>query len=104
MALPTLTLEEKKAALKKAQDMRSKRAQIRRDLKEGKVTLEKLLSDPSMDEAVSRMRVSYLLESLPRMGRVKSRKLMEEVGIAESRRVQGLGTKQKEELLKRLAK
>ncbi len=103
MALPELSPEQKRAALKKAQEMRSKRAQIRENLKQGALTLEKILSSPD-DNVISRMRVAYLLESLPRIGRVRSRKIMEEIGIHESRRVQGLGARQKEALLKRLAK
>ncbi|MBC7082184.1 MAG: hypothetical protein PWR07_104 [Bacillota bacterium] len=103
MALPELSAEQKRAALKKAQEMRSKRAQIRESLKQGTLTLEKILNSPD-DNVISRMRVAYLLESLPRIGRVRSRKIMEEIGIHESRRVQGLGARQKEALLKRLAK
>ncbi|MCR4401761.1 MAG: integration host factor [Firmicutes bacterium] len=103
MALPELSTEQKRAALKKAQEMRSKRAQIRESLKQGTLTLEKILNSPD-DNVISRMRVAYLLESLPRIGRVRSRKIMEEIGIHESRRVQGLGARQKEALLKRLAK
>ena len=103
MALPELSAEQKRAALKQAQEMRSKRAQIRESLKRGTLTLEKILNSPD-DNVISRMRVAYLLESLPRIGRVRSRKIMEEIGIHESRRVQGLGARQKEALLKRLAK
>ncbi|NPV52516.1 MAG: integration host factor [Firmicutes bacterium] len=103
MPLPKLTPEEKRAALEKAQEMRSKRAQLRQSLKQGKITLEKILNHPE-DDVVSKMRVAYLLESLPRIGRVRTRKIMEEVGIHESRRIQGLGVRQKEALLKRLAK
>ncbi|HHV63083.1 MAG TPA: integration host factor [Firmicutes bacterium] len=103
MPLPKLTPEEKRAALEKAQEMRSKRAQLRQSLKQGKITLEKILNHPE-DDVVSKMRVAYLLESLPRIGRVRTRKIMEEIGIHESRRVQGLGVRQKEALLKRLAK
>lgn len=103
VALPKLTPEEKKAALKKAQEVRSKRAEVRRSLKQGNLTLDSVLVDKP-DNTISRMRVAYLLESLPRVGRVKAQKLMEEVGIHEARRVQGLGSRQKEALLARLAK
>ena len=48
------------------------------------------------------MRVTYLLQSLPQVGKVTSEKLMREIGINENRRVQGLGKRQKEQLLKRL--
>lgn len=103
MALPTLTPEQKRAALKKAQEVRSKRAQIREDLKQGKMTLESIFSQ-SDNEVIGKMRVAYLLESLPRIGRVRTKQIMTEIGIDESRRVQGLGVRQKEALLKKLSK
>jgi len=103
MALPELTPEQKREALKKAQEVRSKRARVRADLKAGNMTLEGVLNKAE-DEVIGKMRVAYLLESLPRIGKVRSRQIMEEIGIDESRRVQGLGVRQKEALLKRLAK
>jgi hypothetical protein len=104
MALPKLTPAEKMEALKKAQEVRSKRSQMRAKLKSGELTLEKVLAAAKDDEVIARMKVAYLLESLPRIGRIRSRKLMEDIGIDESRRVQGLGVRQKEALLERLAK
>ena len=53
----------------------------------------------STDEVVRKTKVLTILESLPKLGKVKSRRLMEEVGIAETRRVQGLGEQQKIKLL-----
>ena len=49
------------------------------------------------------MRVKYLLESLPQVGKITAAKLMEEIGIDEARRVQGLGSRQKAQLLEKLA-
>ncbi|NPV71670.1 MAG: integration host factor [Firmicutes bacterium] len=102
MALPELTAKEKKAALEKAQVMRKKRSELRAALKKGTVDFGKVLDGD--DEITARMRVAYLLKSLPRVGKVKAQKIMEEVGIDESRRVQGLGKRQKEALLARLGK
>mgnify|MGYP002408508675 CR=1 FL=1 len=101
LSLPHLTQEEKLEALKKAQDMRSKRAELRAQLKRGNLTLQEVL-DQADDEVIARMRVTYLLQSLPQVGKVTSEKVMREIGINENRRVQGLGTRQKDELLKRL--
>jgi ribosomal protein S13 len=50
------------------------------------------------------MKVVSVLESLPGLGKVKARRLMETVGISESRRLQGLGAKQRAELLKETAR
>lgn len=101
MSLPQLSAEEKQKALKKAQEMRSKRAELRLKLKSGEVSLQEVL-DKSDDEVVARMRVAYLIQSLPQVGKITSKKIMEEIGINENRRVQGLGKRQKSALLERL--
>ncbi len=101
MALPVLTIEQRRQALEKAQAMRSKRKGIRQKLKKGKLALRDVL-DSRDDEVMAKMRVAYLLASLPRVGKTTARKIMEEIGIDDSRRVQGLGKRQREALLERL--
>jgi len=101
MALPKLSLEEKRKALKKAQEVRSKRAKIRQNLKKGKTTIREVLNNIN-DDVVAKMRVVYLLESLPRIGKVKTKKIMNDIGIDETRRIQGLGNRQKQALIERL--
>lgn len=101
MALPQLTPDEKRRALQKAQEMRSKRAEVREKLKKGTLTIADVLNNVD-DEVVGKMRVSYLLQSLPQVGKVTTQKIMQEVGIHESRRVQGLGKRQISALLERL--
>lgn len=101
MSLPVLTPEEKLNALKKAQEMRSKRAEVRVKLKRGTLTLREVFESID-DEVIARMRVTYLLQSLPQVGKVTTEKVMREIGINENRRVQGLGKRQKEQLLRRL--
>jgi hypothetical protein len=100
VTLPALTKGQRQAALGKAQEMRSQRRRLREQLKKGAMTLREAL-DRSDDEVVARMRVAYLLASLPRVGKTTARKIMEEIGIDSSRRVQGLGKRQKEALLER---
>lgn len=65
----------------------------------GSVTLSELFEQK--DETVAKMKVLTVLESLPGLGKVKARRMMDEVGIAASRRVQGLGTNQRKALLER---
>jgi hypothetical protein len=101
MTIPSLSPEQRREALAKAQKMRRERAELRAKLKAGEVTLEEVLNETE-NEVITKMRVSYLLESLPHIGKVTSKKIMEEIGINENRRVQGLGERQKAELLKRL--
>lgn len=101
MALPNLSPEDRAAALKKAAEARKKRAELREELKSGKKTFAQVLESTD-DPIVARMKVSTLLESLPGYGKAKAFKLMEELEISESRRVQGLGARQREQLLARL--
>ena len=101
MALPTLTPEQRTDALKKAAKARQERARLREEIKSGKVTFAQVMKR-SADPVVARMRVATLLESLPGFGKAKAAKIMTELGISESRRVQGLGARQREHLMERL--
>ena len=101
MAIPQLTDAERKEALEKAKAARIKRAEIREQLKEGKLSLEDVVAMKD-DPIVGRMKVSTLIETLPGYGKAKSVKIMNELQIAESRRLRGLGERQQAALLERL--
>lgn len=101
MALPKLTPEQRADALKKAAKARQERAKLRGEIKSGKMTFAQVMKK-SGDPVVARMRVATLLESLPGFGKAKAAKIMTELEISESRRVQGLGARQREQLLERL--
>jgi DNA uptake protein ComE-like DNA-binding protein len=101
MALPNLTDEQRQEALKKAAEARQKRAELRAQIKAGDITFAQVMAK-SDDPIVARMKVSTLLESLPGYGKAKAAKIMEELEISESRRVQGLGARQREQLMERL--
>ncbi len=96
---PQLTAEQRSDALKKAAEARKQRAEIKEKLKLGSVTLAELLDKAPTDELVGKMKVSTVLESLPGIGKVRSKKIMDSIGIKETRRLQGLGVKQKQALL-----
>lgn len=96
---PALTDEQRKAALEKAAVARRARAEIKERLKMGSLTLKELFDLADKDEIVGKIKVLALLESLPGVGKVKARRVMEEIGIAETRRVQGLGAQQRAKLL-----
>ena len=102
MPLPTLTDEQRKEALEKAAAARHARAELREKIKKGDITLEQVLD--SDDPIASRMKVSALIESLPGYGKAKAAKIMDELGIASTRRVKGLGARQREPLLEALNK
>jgi signal recognition particle GTPase len=97
---PALTPEQRQAALEKAAKVRRERAEVKEKLKLGNMTLPELLKRAEKDETIGKMKVLSVLESLPGLGKVKARRLMETVGISESRRLQGLGAKQRVDLLK----
>jgi hypothetical protein len=101
MALPNLSEEDRKRALQKAAEARQKRADLRQQIKSGKMTFADVMKK-SDDPIIARMKVSTLLESLPGFGKAKAAKIMSELGISESRRVQGLGARQKQQLMERL--
>ena len=102
MAIPQLSAKDRAAALEKAKEARIKRAEIREQLKSGKLSLKKVLAMKD-DEVVGRMKVSTLIETLPGYGKAKSEKIMAELKIAESRRLRGLGARQEAALLERLS-
>ena len=96
---PALTAEQRQAALDKAAKVRRDRAEVKERLKMGTLSLADLLSRAEGDDTVGKMKVLSVLESLPGLGKVKARRLMETVGISETRRLQGLGANQREALL-----
>lgn len=98
MPLPTLTEEQRKQALEKAAEARRKRAELKQQLKTGQLTLAQVL-EGSTNETIGKMKVSAVLEALPGVGKVRARKLMERLDISSSRRIRGLGGKQRDALL-----
>lgn len=100
---PSLSPEARQAALEKAAAARRLRAELKEKLKMGSTTIDAVLDEATRNETVGKLKVVAVLESLPGMGKVKARRLMEEIGISESRRLQGLGSKQRDSLLEKLA-
>jgi signal recognition particle GTPase len=97
---PALSPDERQAALAKAAAARRQRAELKEKLKMGSTTLKELLDQAERDEVVGKMKVVTVLESLPGVGKVRARRMMEEIKISEARRVRGLGAQQRESLLK----
>lgn len=99
MVLPSLTKEERQAALLKAATNRKIRAELREKLKKGQITLKNAFDLVSSNEAIAKMKVIALLESMPGVGKVRAENLMDKIGIAQSRRLKGLGPHQLNALL-----
>lgn len=94
MALPSLTPEQRQAALEKAAEARRQRAEVKNRLKHSGASLAEVLREGKDDDVIGKMKVLDLLQSLPGLGKVRARQTMERIGISESRRVRGLGANQ----------
>jgi guanylate kinase len=99
MPLPELDDEARRQALEKAAEARKIRAELKQQLKAGEIDLAEVLRRADADEVVGKTKVSAVLEALPKVGKVRARKLMERLDISPSRRVRGLGANQREKLL-----
>ncbi|ABQ73140.1 integration host factor MihF [Mycobacterium tuberculosis XTB13-197] len=101
VALPQLTDEQRAAALEKAAAARRARAELKDRLKRGGTNLTQVLKDAESDEVLGKMKVSALLEALPKVGKVKAQEIMTELEIAPTRRLRGLGDRQRKALLEK---
>jgi transposase len=99
VALPQLTPEQRAAALEKAAAARRIRAELKERLKRGGTNLQQVLKDAETTEVLGKMKVSALLEALPKVGKVKAQEIMTELEIAPTRRLRGLGDRQRKALL-----
>ena len=101
-AAPERSLDQRMEALKRANDIRSKRAQLKRDLKAGKVRIQTLLMDPP--EYVQTAKVIDMLMAVPKYGRVKTNRILNQCRISPSKTIGGLSERQRSELVNQLRK
>ena len=94
MPLPSLTPEQRAAALEKAAAARRARAEVKNRLKHSGASLAEVIKEGQQNDVVGKMKVAALLEAMPGVGKVRAKQIMERLGIAESRRVRGLGANQ----------
>lgn len=103
MPLPHLDDEARRRALEKAAHARRVRAHMKQQLKGGEIDLAEVLRRAGDDETIGKTKVSEVLESMPRVGKVRARRLMERLDISPSRRLRGLGANQRGKLLRAFA-
>jgi S13-like H2TH domain len=96
---PQLTDEQRAAALAKAAEARRVRAEAKELLKTGSLRLSELIARSETDRILAGLKVERVIASMPGVGKIKAKRLMESLGIADNRRIRGLGDKQKEALL-----
>jgi hypothetical protein len=99
MPLPELDPDQRRAALAKAAEARRIRAELKQMLKAGEVSLRDVLDRSGSNGPLAKMKVADVIEAMPAFGPVKARRLMEQLEIASSRRLRGLGPRQREALL-----
>lgn len=99
--LPEMTDEQRAAALARAREARAIRAELRVLLKSGSITFQDVLDKADEDVLVSGMKIQAVVVSMPHMGKVATKRLLEEIGIADNRTIRGLGSNQRKALLER---
>lgn len=99
MPAPKMTDEQRAAALARAGEARRVRAEIKQLLKTGSLTLQEVFDRAEEDDLVAGIKVGSLVVSMPHMGKVKAMRLLEELGIADNKRLRALGSRQRESLL-----
>ncbi len=96
---PILTPEERAAALAKASFARKRRAEVKMSIKAGVLDIQGVYQLSQSDEAISKMRVAEMLESITGVGKIRALAIMERLNISPTRRIKGLGSHQLKNLL-----
>jgi hypothetical protein len=96
---PALSPDQRRAALEKAAEARRQRAAVKEELKAERLSISELFERSERDEILGKLKVVSMLEAMPHTGKVKARRLMQDLDISESRRVRGLGPNQKRRLI-----
>ena len=94
---PVRSLDQRMDALRRANDVRVKRAQLKKDLKDGRVRVEQILGNPP--EYVETAKVIDILMAVPKFGRVKAARFLNTCRISQSKTVGGLSDRQRTELI-----
>src|SRR5437762_4314725 len=94
---PARSRDQRMEALKRANDIRVRRAKLKKDLKEGRVSVEQILSQPP--DYVETAKVFDILMAVPKFGRVKAARFLNQCRISQSKTVGGLSERQRAELI-----
>ena len=97
IAAPERSLVQRMEALQRANDIRSRRAQLKRDLKAGRQPIDELLLRPP--DYLETAKVFDLLLAVPKYGRVKVNKILGQCRISPSKTIGGLSQRQRDELV-----
>src|ERR671915_949727 len=94
---PARSPDQRMDALKRANDIRVRRAKLKKDLKVGRVRIDSILREPP--EYVATAKVFDMLMAVPKFGRVKATRFLNQARISQSKTVGGLSERQRSELI-----
>ena len=97
-AVPQRLAEQRRQALQKANAIRSRRAQLKKDLVAGSIRIDKILAAPP--EFAKTERLSVLLLAVPGYGRARVSRLLTRIRISDSKTLAGLSDRQRAELIR----
>lgn len=101
---PALSQQQREEASRLAVANRRRRAEVKRLVKTGELSLDEIFALADQEECVAQMRAYDLISALPAIGEVKAQRIMEAASIATTRRVRGLGPRQRAELFRALVR
>jgi hypothetical protein len=94
---PERSLDQRMEALKRANEIRSRRAQLKRDLRSGRASITGIIADPP--EFVLTAKVFDMLMAVPKCGKVKATRFLNHCRISQGKTMGGLSERQRTELL-----
>ena len=97
LAAPERSLDQRMEALRRANDIRTARAKLKKDLKAGRATIHTILLDPP--EYLLTAKVFDMLLAVPKYGRVKTNRILNQCRISPSKTIGGLSERQRTELI-----
>jgi hypothetical protein len=97
---PERSLDQRMEALRRANDIRSQRAKLKRDLKSGHITIQRIIASPP--DYVLTAKVFDMLMAVPKYGKVKATKFLNHCRISQGKTMGGLSERQRNELLELL--
>ena len=95
--VPDRTTQQRREALARGNEIRTKRAQLKISIKVGSTSAIPIIQDPP--DYVETMKVVDLLLAVPKYGRVKANKMLNRVHISPSKTVGGMSDRQRRELI-----
>jgi hypothetical protein len=99
---PARTPAEREAALARAAHARRVRADLKAEVAAGQLSLAQVFQQADEDDVVANIKLLTVLEAVPNIGKIRSRRLLAELDISERRRLRGVGVRQRTRLLERL--